>query len=510
MKNLARIVTLLGCLFATGALAQGTGQLAPGKLWGNPTGSKAPAKAATVQEMLTASGGGLIITGQSASLFAVGIAGATNPAFNVNTSVGSSVTGVNIIAQIAGSGVYIRTTSSGSNESLSIDALGTGAIRLGDLSTGNIILSRAITYGGVALSNSVTGTTSMVLALSPAITTPNIVTGFAIGGAATTGQYARGNGSFFVSSAIQAADLPIVANASGAPSATFGAIKCDGTTITCSSGLATAVGGSATAITIGTTSIVSGTTGRLLYDNSAVIGELTIGAGLAISGGALLQTNSLGANKFQYFTSGTGTITTPTGAAWAKFVLVGAGGGGGGGGTAAGTSGTTGNPTCIKSSGAACTTPQYQAGGGGGGTWSPGNGGAGGTASGSIGCTTSVVGGTGGPDNTSAASTPVSGAPGGNSTRGGAGAAIYSNTATGTAGAVNSGSGGQGGGSTTSGAASAGSGGAGATCVIIIQSPGASYTYDVGTGGPGGAAGSNGAAGGAGGSGFIEVEFGFN
>jgi hypothetical protein len=43
---------------------------------------------------------------------------------------------------------------------------------------------------------------------------------------------------------------------------------------------------------IGTTPIVGGTSGRLLYDNSAVVGEAIVGTGLSLSGGTLNATGS--------------------------------------------------------------------------------------------------------------------------------------------------------------------------------------------------------------------------
>lgn len=243
---------------------------------------------------------------------------------------------------------------------------------------------------------------------------------------------------------------------------------------------------------------------------SAVIAA---GAGIAVSGTCTITTsgtctvaanNSMGANKYQVFTTGSGTVTTPTGAAWAKFTLYGAGGGGSGGGASAGT-GTTGGDTCVKSSGAACTTPDYKAGGGVGGNWSTGNGGTGGT---NTGCTWSVVGGRGSPTSPAISGAVGSGMHGGASSLGGNGAGVFGN-ATGAAGAANTGGGGQGGGAVASAAPGAG-GGAGGTCVVFIQSPASSYTYAIGAGGGGGAAGTSSSAGGAGGDGFLTAEFGFN
>lgn len=268
--------------------------------------------------------------------------------------------------------------------------------------------------------------------------------------------------------------------------------------------------------------LAPGTNGQVLtmgattpaWGSAGTVSNVTIsaGAGIAVTGTCNISTtgtctisenNSMGADKYQVKTSGSGTITTPTGAAWAKFTLVGGGGGGAGGGTAAGGTGTAGNPTCLNTAGAACTTPVYQAGGGAGGNWTTGLGGAGGTVSGSGTCIDSIAGGSGGPDGLG-----TDAGIGGNSTRGGAGARSYGNVV-GASAAANSGSGAQGGGAGAGGNGGAG-GGAGATCTAFIQSPAASYTYTVGTTAAGGVAGTGGSAGGVGGSGILIAEYGFN
>jgi len=273
--------------------------------------------------------------------------------------------------------------------------------------------------------------------------------------------------------------------------------------------------------------LAPGTNGQVLtmgastpaWGSVGSVSNVTIvaGVGIAVTGTCNISTtgtctvasdNSMGANKYQVKTAGSGTITTPTGAAWAKFTLVGGGGGGSGGGSAAAGTGTAGNPTCLNTAGTACTTPVYQAGGGAGGSLGTGNGGTGGSISGSGTCTDSVNGGDGLALNQSSATVPSSGASGGVSTRGGAGAKNYGNVS-GSAAALKSGSGGQGGGADTGGYGGAG-GGAGATCTAFIQSPAASYTYTVGASAAGGTAGASGSSGGAGGSGILIAEFGFN
>lgn len=118
----------------------------------------------------------LTVTSASANSLAVGLNGATNPAFNVNSSTASQAAGLNVTGAIAAGTVAVAVISSGANANLSIDAKGSGTIGIGGTSTGAITLTRAttmsnaLTYGGVTLSNSVTGTGSMVLSAGPTLT----------------------------------------------------------------------------------------------------------------------------------------------------------------------------------------------------------------------------------------------------------------------------------------------------------------------------------------------------
>lgn len=92
------------------------------------------------------------ITSANANAFIVGRAGATNPAFQVNTVTVSSATGVLITAAAAAGGVSLAAISSGTNENLNIDAKGTGSLVLSGTSTGNILIQRSISFAdGVQL-----------------------------------------------------------------------------------------------------------------------------------------------------------------------------------------------------------------------------------------------------------------------------------------------------------------------------------------------------------------------
>lgn len=104
---------------------------------------------------------------------------------------------------------------------------------------------------------------------------------------ADIGQTSAGLGTFTTVSASTYSGLPVVSDASGSPSTTAGIMKCDGTTTTCTSGVVTAVGSVATDITVGTTTVSGGTNGRILYDNSGVLGEKTVTG----TGGVVLATS---------------------------------------------------------------------------------------------------------------------------------------------------------------------------------------------------------------------------
>ena len=124
------------------------------------------------------------ITSTSATAFTVGTNGTTTPVFTVDANTGSAVAGFRIQGAVTGGTVALVATDSGSNTNLTFNAKGSGTIGIGSVSTGRVTitpvttitgsltLSAALVYGGVTLSNSVTGTGSMALSTSPTFTTP--------------------------------------------------------------------------------------------------------------------------------------------------------------------------------------------------------------------------------------------------------------------------------------------------------------------------------------------------
>jgi hypothetical protein len=71
------------------------------------------------------------VSGTSASALAVGAAGATNPAFDVDASTASSVTGIKVKSAASGGNVAISVTSTATNENLVISPKGTGFAQFG-------------------------------------------------------------------------------------------------------------------------------------------------------------------------------------------------------------------------------------------------------------------------------------------------------------------------------------------------------------------------------------------
>lgn len=71
-----------------------------------------------------------------------------NQAFEVDTSTANAATGLDIKSAAAGSGVAVSVLSSAMNEALTINALGTGTIGIGNVSTGAVTITPATTIAG--------------------------------------------------------------------------------------------------------------------------------------------------------------------------------------------------------------------------------------------------------------------------------------------------------------------------------------------------------------------------
>jgi hypothetical protein len=92
--------------------------------------------------------GALSVTSASATSLAVGLTGATNPAFTVDSSTASQVAGLKVTGAATGGTVAVVATDSGSNTNLTVNAKGTGTIGIGSVSTGAVTITPATTITG--------------------------------------------------------------------------------------------------------------------------------------------------------------------------------------------------------------------------------------------------------------------------------------------------------------------------------------------------------------------------
>jgi len=137
--------------------------------------------------------GATSILSTSASALAAGRLGATTPALQVDASTATCVTGLKVKAAGSGAGLALSTVGGGTNESLTIDAKGSGTVTINGTATGIVALPAGSTIGG-----------SAVAALG--VVTSNSATALAVGLNGAT------NSAFVVDSSTgsQAAGLKVV------------------------------------------------------------------------------------------------------------------------------------------------------------------------------------------------------------------------------------------------------------------------------------------------------------
>ena len=325
--------------------------------------------------------------------------------------------------------------------------------------------SSTLKTGALITLNGTSGLISTTYGISAATVAATTFTG-ALAGNATTASALAANGAN-----CSAGNYPLGVNASGA-----------------AEGCTVAATGNGHDITTGT--LTAGATPYptrevLTFDSLYFIGTDTAAANATFISLNAASSTAVSSSTFITVT-GAGTYTTPTGANQLIIDMCGGGGGGAGSGTGSGDGGV-GTATTFD-----VFTASYGAGGGGAVTYLSGTGGTGGAGAGFA-----LAGGNGmGGSATAVVFTQT----GGVSFYGGAGVFAGGAAQAGSAAKANSCSGGSGG--VNNATASGGSGGAGEFRRIVINSPGASYSYSVGSGG---AAGTGTDAGGAGGSGRITV-----
>jgi hypothetical protein len=89
--------------------------------------------------------GATTITTTSALGLAVGRQGATDPVLRIDAGTSSVATGIRITGAAAAGGVAVAAISSGTDESLTINAKGAGTVTINGTATGNIVMGRAVT-----------------------------------------------------------------------------------------------------------------------------------------------------------------------------------------------------------------------------------------------------------------------------------------------------------------------------------------------------------------------------
>ena len=100
------------------------------------------------------------VTSASANALAVGLAGATNPAFHVDSSTASQAAGLKVTGAVAAGTVAAAVISSGADANLSINAKGSGTLTLNNTATGNIVLGRAATGVSLAVTGALTSSSA--------------------------------------------------------------------------------------------------------------------------------------------------------------------------------------------------------------------------------------------------------------------------------------------------------------------------------------------------------------
>lgn len=238
------------------------------------------------------------ITGVSASAnsLAIGRLGATTPSLKVDSSASTAVTGLEIVAKAAAGGMVVRAISSGTNESMTIDAKGSGTVTINGTATGIVILPAGTTIGGssVAALGTVTSSAPAAVAVGPnGLTNPvfnvdastaSAATGINIKGAAAAGGVA-------VSVLSSGANENLTVDAKGSGTISIGSVSTGAIALA----RATGVTGAITGTSASATSLAVGLNGAT--DSSFVVDSSTgsQAAGLKVTGATAAGTVALAA-----------------------------------------------------------------------------------------------------------------------------------------------------------------------------------------------------------------------
>lgn len=318
MKFIRSALVALLALVPAVAGAQSVGQLGAGLVWGNSTAARAPAAPSTITALIdraiSGTQGALLTRNGSAWIgLAPGTAGlplvsagaGANLAYGQLATAGiadNAVTLAKLATQATNTVLGNATSGTAVPTALAVSSCSTAESALRWTTNTGFGCNTSITAAAVPASG-LTGSTLAAGVTASSLTSVGTLTG----GTLNTGVTINAANVTW-SGVIPGVSVATVANASGSPSATFGVMKCDGTTVTCSSGVVTAIGGVATSVQVGTTPVTSGTTTRVLYDNAGVLGEYVVsGSGsVCMTTSCSMTTPALGTPSAVVLTSGTG------------------------------------------------------------------------------------------------------------------------------------------------------------------------------------------------------------
>lgn len=264
-----------------------------------------------------ATGTGLTLTGSGANSLAVGLNGATNPAFNVDASTASSATGLNVKSAAAAAGIALSVLSSGTNENLTITAKGTGTITLNTSGNGNVLIGPRLQTA--AITSTVTSANAFVIgqngATNPTLsintntassaTGINITSAAAAGGVAISAISSGGNENLTIDSK---GTGTITINGTATGGITFGQNVTHplGKTINIGTG-SNAIAGTGTLVagtaTISTSAVTASSLVFLTDTASSItnVGSLTVSAKTAGTSFVVTSTLALDTSTFNWF-----------------------------------------------------------------------------------------------------------------------------------------------------------------------------------------------------------------
>ncbi len=154
---------LLSCVgISTTGPATGTAvfTVSSGSFIGLPVNATANAGTSTTGNQ--AFSGTLTVTSANSSALAVGRQGATNPTLQVDASTSLSLTGLKVKSAGTGAGLALSVVeASGTNNNLTIDAMGSGTITIAGTSTGAVTITPATTITGALTCSSTLSCTAL-------------------------------------------------------------------------------------------------------------------------------------------------------------------------------------------------------------------------------------------------------------------------------------------------------------------------------------------------------------